>query len=177
MRKRNFSLLIVALTGLFFSACAQIDAEHKGHHPDDKTPAAAADRSKPAGPGANAGDDMAAMQGMDRHMKAMQDLRARMAATKTPAEREALMVENSKLMQAGMAMMRNMEPMQGMGSMSDMRSGPEASGDIGHRIQMMGQSMEMIEKRIVMMEKRMEMMQSMMQMVMDRLPSPIPGEK
>ena len=99
------------------------------------------------------------MLSMDRQMKAMQDMHARMAAAKTPVERNALMGEHSKLMQDGMVMMRCTGGMQGMGGMGSGGSAP----DMAPRMQMM--------------EKRMAMMQSMMQMMMDRLPAPAPDNK
>lgn len=92
------------------------------------------------------------MAGMDQHMKAMQVMHEKMAAAKTPAERQALMVEHMKLMQDGMAMMKSMGAMQG---------GKGMDADMGARQQMM--------------EKRMDMMESMMQMMMDRMPSGTPN--
>ncbi|MBD3893482.1 hypothetical protein [Hydrogenophaga sp.] len=104
---------------------------------------------------------------MDQHMTAMQDLRTRMAGAKTPAQREALWAEHSRLMQEGMTLMGGMGPGgrgmgMGMGGMGmggmGMRGGPGASLDA--------------ETRQLMLERRMEMMQSMMQLMMDRQAAP-----
>jgi hypothetical protein len=79
---------------------------------------------------------------MDEHMKAMHAMHDKLAKTRTPEERKALMNEHAKLMRDGMAMM-------------DAMGGPQ--GDMAVRQQMM--------------EKRMDMMQSMMEMMMDRTPT------
>jgi hypothetical protein len=101
-------------------------------------------------------DEMAAM---DQHMKAMQSMREKMMAAKTPEERQALMAEHMKLMQDGMSMMKGMGGRSGMGS--GMMAGKEKRHAMGERHQMM--------------EKRMEMMESMMQMMIDRM-SAVPAK-
>ena len=70
-----------------------------------------------------------------------------MIAAKTPEARDALMADQMKTMQDGMAMMIGV-PSGGAAGMK---------GDMAAHHQMM--------------EKRMDMMQSMMQMMMDRMPS------
>ena len=86
------------------------------------------------------------MSKMDAQMKTMDDMHERMMNAKTPQERNKLMAEHMKAMQAGMAMMGDMKDMAGMTGMT---------GDMGARHQMM--------------TKRMEMMQTMMKMMMDRM--------
>ncbi|MDO9235534.1 MAG: hypothetical protein Q7U28_05800 [Aquabacterium sp.] len=98
-------------------------------------------------------DQMAAM---DKQIKAMRDMHEKMANAKTAEERNALMAEQMKTMQDGMAMM-NMMGGSGMGGMGGMQGGKPMQGDINQRQQMM--------------EKRMDMMQSMMQMMMDQMPA------
>ena len=96
---------------------------------------------------------------MQQHMATMQTLRTRMAAAKTPAEREALMVEHMKAMQEGMDMMKAMKPMGGMAGTSGMQgmgAPGAATPDMTQRHQMM--------------EMRMDMMQNMMEMMMQRMP-------
>jgi hypothetical protein len=95
-------------------------------------------------------------QHMQEHMATMQSLRAKMAAAKTPAEREALMAEHMKAMQEGMDMMKGMKPMGGMAGMQGMGTPGVATPDLTQRHQMM--------------EMRMDMMQNMMEMMMQRMP-------
>ena len=150
-------LSFLALVPIMFALCAPSSAaeaqteQHQSHHPA-VAPAAPvatpAPDSKPL-PG-KADADMARM---DDQMKAMGEMHARMMAAKTPAERNALMAEQMKLMQDGMDMMNSMSA----GGMGDMHGGmqPGMQGDMAMHRQMM--------------EKRMQMMQAMMQMMMDRL--------
>ena len=92
---------------------------------------------------------------MDQRMKDMQAMHEKMMSAKTPEERQALMAEHMKMMQDGMAMMKQMGGMSKMGGMQ----GGKGMGGMSERHQMM--------------EKRMEMMESMMQMMMDRMQSPM----
>ena len=99
------------------------------------------------------------MSKMDAQMKKMREMHEKMAAAKTPEERNKLMAEHMKTMQDGMQMMDGMGGMAGAG-MGDMNGMPGMGGtpaDMPARQQMM--------------EKHMEMMQSMMQMMMDRMPA------
>lgn len=80
--------------------------------------------------------------GMDAQMKRMQQMHERMAAAKTPAERQALMAEHQKVMQDGMGMMSGMQGTQPVPGSAEAQR---------------------------MMEMRMRMMESMMQMMMDRM--------
>ncbi len=138
---RKFSLLplglFVALTGAQAWAAT---APQDPHHP-------AGIVSAPTAKKAMAGKSDAAMVQMDEQMKSMQVMHDKMMAAKTPEERNALMSDQMKAMQDGMAMM-NSVPSVGAAGMK---------GDMTVRHQMM--------------EKRMDMMQSMMQMMMDRLPA------
>ena len=135
---RILSTLVLAIAAL--SASAQTTTDHAVHHPAQgaSSPWSAAER----------------MAGMDAHMKAMQAMHDKMAATRSPEERQALMAENMKLMQDGMTLMGGMGPGMGMGM-----GKPGTPG--GAMTPQMRQQM---------MEKRMDMMQSMMQMMMDRMP-------
>ncbi|MCW5636687.1 MAG: hypothetical protein KIT17_25385 [Rubrivivax sp.] len=108
----------------------------------------------------------AAMPGYAEQMKAMQAMHEKMAAAKTPQERNALMAEQMKLMQQGMAMMGRM----GGGAM--MGGGPGAMRPGGDTASRPGTT----EQRMDMMQQRMDMMQSMMQMMMDRM-TPAPATK
>ena len=89
------------------------------------------------------------MSKMDAQMKKMREMHDKMAAAKTPEERNKLMAEHMKTMQDGMQMMGGMGGMAstGMGDMKDMPAHHQ------------------------MMDKRMAMMESMMQMMMDRMPA------
>ena len=136
--------LALALTTAGASAWSARHTEQAGHHP-------AGAASAPAGktmPGMSSADTAR----MDTQMKAMRQMHDKMAAAKTPEERNALMADHMKTMQDGMKMMNGMAP-GGMGGMT---------GEMGARHQSM--------------EKRMEMMQSMMQMMMDRMPAAAPAK-
>ncbi len=81
--------LLAATVAVALSACttAMRNQHHAAHHPP---PAAApADRA-------------------DKQMEAMQEMHQKMAAAKTPEERQALMAEHMKAMQGGMSMMCEM---------------------------------------------------------------------
>ncbi|HJV70113.1 hypothetical protein [Ideonella sp.] len=133
LRSISITTLVVTLV-----ACAQT--------PVDRTtarPMAAAASAPMAMP-----DRMAQMEA---HMKAMREMHDRMARAGTPEERQALMAEQMKMMQDGMAMMGGMGP-------GSMRMGMGMGGP-------------------QMMEMRMDMMQSMMQMMMDRMQPPTPATK
>ena len=90
---------------------------------------------------------------MDEHIKKMQALHDKMTGAATPEERQKVMDEARKEMQAGMVMMQPM--MQGGGMMGGgMMAQKGKSTDTRAQMQMMG--------------KRMDMMQMMMQMMMDQ---------
>ena len=148
---RILSTLVLAIAAL--SASAQTTTDHAVHHPAQgaSSPWSAAER----------------MAGMDAHMKAMQAMHDKMAATRSPEERQALMAENMKLMQDGMTLMGGMGPGMGMGMMGGGMGGPGG---------MRGGAMTP-EARQQFMEKRMDMMQSMMQLMMDRMQAAPPASK
>lgn len=116
------------------AACAQAPVDHSAH----ATPAAA--------PAAD-GHDHAAMTRMDQHMQSMKAMRERLAAARSPEERQRLMAEHMKLMREGMSMMGG-------------KGGHGMHGGMGHH---------------AMMEKRMAMMQSMMEAMLDRLEAAPPA--
>jgi hypothetical protein len=107
------------------------------------------------GPAARAasGPRMPMQADMDKQMKAMQEMHEKMAAAKTPGERQALMSEHMKVMREGMSMMGRMGGMGGMGGMGP-RDGAGGPG----------------------MHERMRMMEHMMQMMMDRLEAMPPAK-
>jgi hypothetical protein len=92
---------------------------------------------------------------MDEHMKKMQGLHDKMMSATTPEERQKVMDEQRKEMQAG------------MGMMNQMRGGAMAGG-MGAG--MMGQKGKPADAnaQMQMMQKRMDMMQMMMQTMMDQ---------
>lgn len=153
MTNTRQTLIGLCIAAAALAASAQTPDEHKGHHPEAAAPTAAP-TPKPAS-GTMGGGKMGAM---DQHMKAMQAMHDKMAAAKTPEERQALMAEHMKLMQEGMSMMKQMG---GASSMSGMSSDKTKKAGMPSSQQMM--------------EKRMDMMESMMQMMMDRMPAPAPA--
>ena len=92
---------------------------------------------------------------MDEHMKKMGALHEQMASANTPEERQKVMDEQRKEMQAGMGMMNQM---QGGGMMGGTGGG------------MMAQKGKPADQKaqMQMMQKRMDMMQMMMQTMMDQ---------
>ena len=100
---------------------------------------------------------------MDAQMKKMREMHEKMAAAKTPDERNKLMAEHMKTMQDGMQMMGGM----GTGGMGGMAGGGMGGAGMGGNSGTPGD----MAARQQMMEKHMEMMQSMMQMMMDRMPA------
>lgn len=138
----------LCLTTTAVGTMAQGTDEHKDHHPAGTAAPAVAipQASSPA-------MRTEKMVTMEQHMKDMQAMHEKMMSTKTPEERQALMTEHMKMMQDGMAMMKQMGGMSKMGG-----KGGKGMGGMSERQQMM--------------EKRMDMMESMMQMMMDRMQSP-----
>ena len=119
------------------------------------------------------------MQKADLQMTSMQDIHTRLMNAKTPEERNALMAEQMKVMQDGMAMMNNMsKDAKGMmsGMMPGMMMGNQGKDGNAMMSGMQGGMMQQHQ----MMDKRMDMMQMMMQMMMDRMSMPqtsTPGTK
>ncbi len=146
-------LIGLCLAAASVGAMAQNTDEHSAHHPADASGSATAEKASSQQMG---NGQMAAM---DQHMKAMQAMHEKMAAAKTPEQRQALMAEHMALMKDGMAMMKSMDG--GMSGMGGMQGGKGMDEDMAARQQMM--------------EKRMDMMESMMQMMMDRMP-PAPSK-
>ncbi|OGA92002.1 MAG: hypothetical protein A2Z55_05010 [Burkholderiales bacterium RIFCSPHIGHO2_12_63_9] len=143
------TLIGICVATASMGVLAQGAEEHKEHHPEGAAPATAAKKA----PGQSIGPEK--MAAMDQRMKDMQAMHEKMMSAKTPEERQALMAEHMKMMQDGMAMMKQMGGMSKMGGMQ----GGKGMGGMSERHQMM--------------EKRMEMMESMMQMMMDRMQSPM----
>ena len=135
--------------------------EHAGHHPEGapSSPAAA----QPPAPGMGA----AAMPQMQDNMKKMQDLMAKIHASKDGAERRQLMQQHSKAMQEQMAMMHSMGGgMAGGGAGGMMMGGANAAPNAQRAPQagdgMMNQMMSMHQA----MQGRMSMMEMMMGQMM-----------
>ena len=137
----SVSTLLAATLGASAATPPKAD-EHAAHHP-----AAAASAPKPA---------------MDNRVKAMREMRDKMASAKTPAERQALMADHMKAMQEGMQSMKDMSGMTGMGGMGGM-GGMAGTGK--------GAMPADMAKHRQSMEDRMAMMQTMMEMMMQRMPA------
>lgn len=140
------SLIGLCVAAASMGSFAQNADEHKDHHPAGTTAPAATAKKSPTNP--VSADKMASM---DKHMKEMLVMHEKMAAAKTPDERQALMAEHMKVMQDGMGMMKQMGGAAGKGS---------TQGDKGMNATMLD--------RQQMLEKRMEIMESMIQMMIDR---------
>lgn len=151
-------LLLAAATLIGLGAHAQTptNQDHQAHHPDGAGASAPTPRTTPpstrkAPPRPATAASVPSPSQMRETMQSMQDMHDKMAAAKTPEERQALMAEHMKAMQDGMAMMGRMK--EGRGRMGGM-NGMGGMGGMSERHDAMGQ--------------RMEMMELMMQMMLDR---------
>ncbi len=154
---RSLLPIVVVTTGILAtSAWASVDDRHDSNRSAQTTAVqvAQAGSGSPRA-GMRAGSDMS---GYADQMKAMQEMHDRMAAARTPEERNALMNEQMNLMQNGMSMMGTMGGTGGMAAGAAMGK----ADDVAARQRMM--------------EQRMDMMQAMMQMMMDRMQS-VPATK
>ena len=120
------------------------------------------------------------MAAPDVRMKAMQDMHQKMVNASTPADRQALMADHMKVMQGGMAMMKEMQAMHGAGGAGGM-GGMGMMGSSGNAAPMagMGDGKGMpadMAKRHQMMADHMAMMQMMMDMMADRMPPASTGK-
>lgn len=168
-------VLTVLIGAAAFSANTQAQSavEHAQHHPDGAASAPA--QTTPPTPEQS-------ITAMDRQLQLMRNMSRKLAETKTPQERQAMMAEHQKTMQESVKLMGQMTgmPMGGMGMMGGAGMPGSSSAPLpaagsgtappaaGMGPQMMGQMMQ----RHALMEKRMEMMQAMMQMMIDRMPVP-----
>jgi flagellar biosynthesis GTPase FlhF len=136
------TVLIIALATASIGSWAQTDAQHAQHHPNTATAEQSSTKESASETKSASVEKMASM---DNKMKAMHEMHEKMMNAKTPEERNALMAQHMKTMQAGMAAMsmKGQKPMPG--------------------------NMKMRQQ---MMEKRMDMMETMMQMMMDGMPPP-----
>jgi hypothetical protein len=118
-------LATIFVSGCAVSQTAKPADEHAAHHPDSGAQAAVATSAAPT------------PEAFNRQMQSMQEMRQKMQAARTPAERAALMDEHMKLMQSGTAMMGQMRGgaagTPGMGGMGPggMGSGGMGSGGMG----------------------------------------------
>ena len=139
-------------------------------HPQDQVVQQSGGPASPpptAAPAASA----ATTDNFSRQMQMMEDMHKRMQAAKTPAEKQALLAEHTKLMQSGMEMMSHMRQGSGMGMMGAMGGAP-GTGMQGNppgqpNSAAMGGMSGMMEMHGAM-ERRMAMMEQMMQMMVDR---------
>ncbi len=140
------------ITALLVSGCAvtqppKAEEDASAHHPEGSATATAAIQAVPM--------PTPTPEAFHRQLQAMEAMHQKLQAARTPAKRAALMAEQMKLMQSGMAMMGQMRNAAPAGA-----EGIPAMGD------MMGMHLQM--------ERRMAMTEQMLQMMMDRLPTPAP---
>ncbi len=141
------------MTALIISGCAvtqppKAEEEHSAQHPQGTAPATVAIQAAPM--------PTPTAEAFNRQMQAMEAMHKKMQAARTPAKRAALLGEQTKLMQSGMAMMGQMRSATPAGA-----EGIPAMGDMMHMHMQM-------ERRMAMMEKMVQMM------MMDHLPTPAP---
>lgn len=103
--------MLVICTSVLFTLFAGAANAVDEHHPVDTKPAVTSS-SQPSSPPAKAATEQSAqagmqMQQMEQMMQKMQGMHDNMMAGKTPAERQKLMDEHSKLMQDCMVMMKD----------------------------------------------------------------------
>ena len=143
------TLIGICVATASMGVLAQGAEEHKEHHPEGAAPATAAKKA----PGQSIGPEK--MAAMDQRMKDMQAMHEKMMSAKTPEERQALMAEHMKMMQDGMAMMKEMHGKQGMSGMTSMGDGPVMQAEMAKRRQMMTDHMAMMQMMMDMMTQRM----------------------
>lgn len=148
----RFFTITGLITALLVSGCAvtqppKAGEDHSALQPEGNAPTAATMQAAPM--------QTPAPEAFNRQLQAMKAMHQKMQAARTPAKRAALLDEQMKLMQSGMAMMGQMRSAAPAGA-----EGIPAMGD------MMGMGMHL------QMERRMAMTEQMMQMMMDRLPAP-----
>lgn len=146
----RFFTITGLITALLVSGCAvtqppKAEEDPSALHPEDSAPATAVIQVAPM--------RTPAPDAFNRQLQAMEAMHQKLQAARTPAKRAALLDEQLKLMQSGMAMMAQMRSAAPAGA-----EGIPAMGD------MMGMHMQM--------ERRMAMTEQMMQMMVDRLPAP-----
>jgi hypothetical protein len=161
--KHTTAVCTLALTSAL--AFAQTNPQdHSVHHAEGAASAPAA--SAPSAPAQAAAPD-----NFGRQMQMMEDMHKRMQVAKSPAEKQALLAEHTKLMQSGMEMMSQMRQGSGMGMMGGMGGSPGAGmqGKPPGRpnSSAMGGMNGMMDMHGAM-ERRMAMMEQMMQMMVDR---------
>ena len=110
-------------------------------------------------PGMSHGGMSMPMAGMEPRMSAMKDMHQKMMAAKSPAERQVLMADHMKAMQAGMAMMKEMHgrshAMGGMSGMTSMGDGKVMQAEMDKREKMMTEHRAMMQMMMDMMAQRM----------------------
>ena len=151
MKILNSIALVSVMAVSSSAAMAQAKDDHKDHQPETSTQPAA---TKGNAPSNQASQDMVIK--MDEQMKSMQEIHQKMINAKTPEERNVIMTDNMKAMQAGMSVMKD----AGIMSMPMKNSMAMKDGM---------PMMESMHLQHQMMQKRMEMMTNMMQMMMDRM--------
>ena len=113
----------------------------------------------PASPGMGHSGAGMSMPAMELRMNAMKDMHQKMAAARTPAERQALMTDHMKAMQDGMASMKEMHRgMQGMSGMTSMSDGTAMKAEMAKREQMRAEHMAVMQMMMDMMAQRMPAM-------------------
>ena len=138
----NKTLIAIAMTLALATPALAEDA----HHPD-QAPAAAAQATEKAVPK------------MQENVKKMEDQLERLAAAKTPEERQKLLMEHMQTMRENMMMGQQIAmgdkgcPMMGMMGGGAMMMGPGGAGG----------DAEPMMNRMQQMERRMDMMQMMME--------------
>ena len=143
------------ITALLVSGCAvtqppKAEEDHSTHQPEGNAPTAAAIQAAPL--------PTPTAEAFNRQLQAMDAMHQKMQAARTPARRAALLEEQTKLMQSGMAMMAQMRSAAAAGA-----EGSPAMGD------MMGMHLQM--------ERRMAMMEQMIQLMMDRMSAPAAAKR
>ncbi|NIC40768.1 hypothetical protein [Aquabacterium sp. A08] len=148
---------------------AQSAVEHTQYHPDGAASAPA--QTTPPTPEQS-------ITAMDRQLQLMRNMSRKLAETKTPQERQAVMAEHQKTMQESVKLMGQMTgmPIGGMGMMGGAgmlgsSSAPLPAAGSGTAPPAAGMGPQMMQRHAIM-EKRMEMMQAIMQMMIDRMPAP-----
>lgn len=151
----RFFTITGLITALLVSGCAvtqplKAEEDPSALHPEDSAPATAVIQVAPM--------RTPAPDAFNRQLQAMEAMHQKLQAARTPAKRAALLDEQMKLMQSGMAMMAQMRSAAAAGA-----EGSPAMGD------MMGMHLQM--------ERRMAMTEQMIQLMLDRMSAPASAKR
>ncbi len=157
MHKNRLAPIVIAFSALTWTPLAFSASPQQGgpEHDHSHGQAPAATPQKPQkNQSPQSAQRSAAVDAQIAHMRALHE---RLSRAKTPQERQALMAEQTKVMQESMTVMRDMHSMHGQGGMQMGMGQGDMSEHMGMHRDMMAQHMELMQEMMQMMVDRMGM--------------------